>query len=113
MLREELLKNELFEDEAKRFKATNPQFDPLTILTLISILVSLAQLLYECRKKSGEVKAMLGFDTTKRQVQRVVRQELGLIKYVMYGKPMVDAILEHGKVVDGEHLQKLIDEVKK
>lgn len=113
MLREDLLKNKLFEDEAARFKASNPQFDPLTILTLISILVSLAQLLYECRKKSGEIKALLGFDSTKRQVRTVVRKELGFMKFMTHGKAMVDAILDYGVKVDGGHLQTLIDEVKK
>jgi len=83
-------------------------FDPISILLLISLAVSIIRMIQGCRKKAKDVKASTSFDDSRAAVKKVVYRRLGIWKYKYVG-PITDLILQRASEHSNVSLQKLID----
>jgi hypothetical protein len=111
--------NKCLEDVANRVnlyaKAENKQFgiDPLTIITILNFILSLARLVYQCRQNS-----LLRFDDERATMRNTIRKPGPISRFLMRRqirkhfppserKAMYNAML----TVNGELSDKELDEV--
>lgn len=90
--------------------------DPGSIIMYISILNGLVKLLKQCNKEPHEV-AMVAYNIKKpnttqeyRQLKRLVRREVGWIKWFWEGSKIMDAVIETGINSDVEEIQAVYQE---
>lgn len=82
----------------------------ITILMVISILVSIARIIQECKKSHNDVNGMAGKLSIldKRRVRQQVKQQLKS-SGAKFDKSLTNAIIEYGKSADLDELKAVFD----
>lgn len=108
--------SQIYEDFANDAVAKLPQedrasFDPITILMIIGILVGIARLIVECRKKGADAKKMAQDPNVyeKRVLRKKLREALGVRRGGLIGDKFGEAVLEVASGYSEEKLQEMLD----
>lgn len=100
-------------------------FDPITILMVISIILTLIRVIQECRKDKAklmnqsektdylctEIKS-LSFNNTflnRLRIRSVIKKHLSKSQNKKYGESLLKALLETGKTVTDEQVSALLE----
>lgn len=102
----------------------NYGIDPLTIILVISVILTLIRVIQECRKKSNtmrfaekkeylaaEIKSVSfnnGF-FTRMKIRKVLKQKLTKEQYKKYGEAMLLAIIDTGKYIKDDQVAALLE----
>lgn len=108
----------IFREEAQKIKnnlappmaAGFAFIDPITILMLISIVIGIIQIIQAChqQRQMSPIKSLAKEEASRKQVERVVRRKIGLILYLVRGKDVVDAIMNHGLNMKDARVDELV-----
>lgn len=116
----ELTKSKLSKEDQDKYG-----FDPITILMMISIILTLIRVIQECRKDKSklmtqsekteylctEIKS-LSFNNTflnRVRMRSAIKKHLSKAQYKKYGEPLLQALLETGKTVTDEQVSALLE----
>ena len=100
-------------------------FDPITILMMISIILTLVRVIQECRKDKSklmkqsekteylctEIKS-LSFNNTlfnRLRIRSVIKKHLNKSQNKRYGESLLQALLEAGKTITDEQVSALLE----
>lgn len=88
-------------------------FDPATIAVIAVLINQLIQMWQNCRKTPDEVVTMTKSPTLlqKFRLRRMARQELGTDGYNSYGDDVVHAVLDTGKELKAEDIERAYNEI--
>ena len=88
------------------------QIDPLTIIMIISLIISIIRVIQECNKTHSDVKEIASNVSVmeKMKIKREIRRTLGL-RNAKFGSTLYDSFVEYGKVADPQELELLFNEV--
>jgi len=105
-------------------KNENYGFDPITIIIIIGVILSLIRVIQECRnkrKKNDKMSEALDLRHTivnlsikdnwlnKYRVNKIVKQHLSKQQYKQYGVSLKNAIMEVGKNLNDEESLTLLE----
>lgn len=107
-------------------KNDNHSFDPLTILMIVSVILTLVRILQECNKNklSQEASMQDKYNTygqqikeysirrgwfTKMRIKKILRKEMKPDDYNKYSLSIVNALLENGETLTDENIQTLVE----
>jgi hypothetical protein len=90
----------------------------ILIIMLVGISLSLIRVVQECNKKSNNKEITESIHKlcqnknwfTKMKIKRIIRKEIGSDKYKIYGKDILDSILETGEKLTLEEAECLLRE---
>lgn len=108
-------------------KTDNHSFDPLTILMMISVILTVIRILQECNKNklkgdySASDKYKLYGDQikeyslrkgwfTKMRIKKVLRREMTPEDYNKYSLSIIYSLLDKGETLTDEDVQTLVEE---
>lgn len=108
-------------------KTDNHSFDPLTILMMISVILTVVRILQECNKNKlkGEYSASDKYKLygdqikeyslrrgwfTKMRIKKVLRREMTPEDYNKYSLSIVNSLLDKGETLTDEDIQTLVEE---
>ncbi len=89
------------------------ELDPLTILMIISIIISIIRVIQECNKSSADVKGIASNISVmeKMKINREIRKTLGTVRWIKMGSHVYSGIVEYGKTADSQELEQLFNEI--
>lgn len=89
------------------------QIDPMTILMIISIIISVIRVIQECNKTSADVKDLAGNVSVmeKMKINRTIRKTLGISRGLKFGPHVYAGLVEYGKSADEQELKQLFNEI--
>lgn len=106
--------NALIKEEAEiirsrvQSKTDEYGFDPITILMMISILISVLRLIQGCKKKSSEIKDISQMRFGRIRLSNVVYSTIGPLAYETHGHEIVDAIIDRAREISENRVEKLV-----
>lgn len=83
-------------------------FDPISILMIISIIISVLRLIQGCKKRSSEIKDISQMRFGKLRLHNVVYSVVGPLAYESHGKEIVDAIIDRAKEINENRVENLL-----
>lgn len=89
------------------------QIDPMTILMIISIIISVIRVIQECKKTSADVKGIASNISVmeKMKINRQIRKTLGTVRGLKFGPVIYNGLVQYGKTADTNELEQLFNEV--
>lgn len=119
------LASEILEETLKDKKFEQYSIDPLTIILMISILLTLIRIIQECRKKRtklfntseknayyhSEINSLCFNNTffTRMKINSAIKEHLNKQQYQEYGKSLSQAIIKIGCKVSQEQTTALLE----
>lgn len=107
-------------------KTDNYEFDPITILMMISVILTLIRILQECNKNkihsgcSDKDKYLLYGQQikefslargwfTKMRMKKILRREMKQEDYEKYSLSIINALLDKGETLTDDEIQTLVE----
>lgn len=93
--------------------AKDATFDPITILMIISVIISMIRVIQECRKNAHDVRGLAENldEDNDRQIRKEIRKYLGIRGYHKYGHELRKAVINYGKTADESVFVELFEQV--
>jgi hypothetical protein len=103
-------------DNVSYSKDPNYGVDPITIILVISVILTLIRVIQECRKNKVDKKELTDIISkdnmwTRWRVQKVLRQHLSAAQYKEYGKVLKQSLKDAALTLTDDEVSQLMGSV--
>lgn len=86
--------------------------DPATVMLIMSLVSAVIKIWQDCKKKPEEAVVVAQYPTSRerRVLKRIIRRELGLVKYWREGDKYYEAMLQTGQELNTQDIKDAYEE---